>query len=142
MSEIRVAKTSKFAVLSVGPALAEEIKVVASTKVQPKASKPDKAVKTESKTTVSDDINIILEQKILSIVAQSNEISDTWDFAATENVDHQIVVGVLKSLLSDRYVIDEPLTKTYYSITPEGESIALSGSPEYEVGLIFYMLAY
>jgi phenylalanyl-tRNA synthetase alpha chain len=74
-----------------------------------------------------------LEQKILSTLAASDAINDTWEFAAAENVDHQVLVGVLKSLLSDRYVIDEPIARTLWTLTPEGESIAQSGSPEYQV---------
>jgi len=37
---------------------------------------------------------------------------------------------VLKSLLADRYVIDEPISTTFWTLTKEGEEVKLNGSPE------------
>ena len=74
-----------------------------------------------------------LEQLILSTVAKQDCIADTWDFATEQHIDHQVLVGVLKSLLVDLYVVDEPLSLTYWSLTAEGKDVVQNGSPEMQV---------
>jgi len=73
------------------------------------------------------------EQVVLSILAKDNEISNTWDLAIQLNIDHQVLVGVVKSLLSDRYVTEESLSTTYWMLTTEGEQVVKFGSPENQV---------
>lgn len=60
-------------------------------------------------------------------------IADTWDFSLKNKFDHQAVVGSLKSLLADLYVTEESLSVTYYTLTPEADSIVQNGSPEFVV---------
>lgn len=73
------------------------------------------------------------EQVVLSILAKNNEISNTWDLAIQLNIDHQVIVGVVKSLLPDKYVTEESLSTTYWMLTTEGEQVVKYGSPENQV---------
>lgn len=75
-----------------------------------------------------------LESIILSTLANNEEgISDTWTFALEIGCDHQTLIGTIKSLLVDGYVIDEPLTTSYWTLTDEAQDIVTNGSPEYRV---------
>ena len=51
----------------------------------------------------------------------------------SHTLDHQSVVGSLKSLLADLYVSEEQRSATFYTLTKEAESIVQNGSPEYLV---------
>lgn len=73
------------------------------------------------------------EQVLLSALDKDGLIADTWEMAALLNIDHQILVGVVKSLLVDKYIVEEPLSTTYWALTPEGEQVAQQGSPEIQV---------
>jgi phenylalanyl-tRNA synthetase alpha chain len=73
-----------------------------------------------------------LEQLILSTLATA-AIEDSWAFAEAHHVDHQAVVGAVKSLLVDAYVADEALTTSFWVLTDEGADIVAKGSPEYQV---------
>ena len=73
------------------------------------------------------------EQVVLSAIDADGLIADTWDLAIKLNIDHQILVGVVKSLLVDRYVVEEPLSTTYWTLTAEGEQVVAQGSPEIQV---------
>jgi phenylalanyl-tRNA synthetase alpha chain len=73
-----------------------------------------------------------LEQLILNTI-EHGEIADTYIFAKENNIDHQVIVGVIKSLLVDAYVIDEPVTNSFWVVTDEGNVMAEKGSPEYQV---------
>ena len=68
-----------------------------------------------------------LEQTVLTKLLGSLTIADTFDFANELNVDHQALVGTLKSLLTDQYITDEPLSKTYWTLTEEAKKICGSG---------------
>ena len=74
-----------------------------------------------------------LEQLILSTLAAGNEIADSWVFAEQHQQDHQFIVGAIKSLLVDAYIVDEPITSTFWVLTDEGSAIVSKGSPEYQV---------
>jgi phenylalanyl-tRNA synthetase alpha chain len=80
-----------------------------------------------------DNANSNLEPLILSTLAKENEISDTYTFSQKTGIDHQMLVGVVKSLLVDRYVVDEPLSTTYWTLTEEGKEVLLRGSAEVQV---------
>jgi phenylalanyl-tRNA synthetase alpha chain len=74
-----------------------------------------------------------LEQLVLTSLAKDGSIADTWDFAISVNVDHQLLIGVIKSLMVDSYVKDEPLSKSFWSLTEEGKEVSVKGSPEVQV---------
>jgi predicted transcriptional regulator len=72
-----------------------------------------------------------IEQQLLNKLNQSLVINDTWDFAEELNIDHQIIIGALKSLSVDSYICDEPISTTYWTLTKEGEQVLNEGSPEF-----------
>jgi hypothetical protein len=74
-----------------------------------------------------------LEQLILSTLAKENEIADTYTFSQKTGTDHQMLVGMVKSLLVDRYVVDEALSSTYWTLSEEGKEVLLHGSAEVQV---------
>ena len=73
---------------------------------------------------------------ILSYLESHDCIEDTWEFASSIGLDHQIIVGVVKSLLPDEYLQETPLTKSFWVATEEGEVIASEGSPEFRVFIL------
>jgi phenylalanyl-tRNA synthetase alpha chain len=74
-----------------------------------------------------------IESLILSTLASTNEIADTWQFAQQHSLDHQEIVGAIKSLLVDAYVADSPLSATIWSVSEEGVGVLQNGSPEIQV---------
>lgn len=79
------------------------------------------------------DASTDLEHLILSKLARDGKIDDTYVFSTETGIDHQTLVGVVKSLLVDRYVADEPLSTTHWTLTAEGKDVAAKGSPEIQV---------
>ena len=135
MSQIGLAKTSKFAALAApgqpiysAPSVAPASTPVASTPTAPVNNK--KEVPSAVTTNAVD-----IEALILAALDNSSDafIADTWHFAEVNGIDHQSVVGAVKSLLVDKYVQDESLTNSFWSLTEEGQEIVKKGSPEYQV---------
>ena len=87
--------------------------------------------------SLTDD-KAALESLILSTL-QQDVIADTYSFAESHKIDHQAVIGAVKSLLVDGYVTEEALSTSYWTMTAEGEQIAKFGSPEYQVFLRPYI---
>ena len=77
----------------------------------------------------------VSESKILGYLSTSADasIDDTFPWATSEKIDHEAVVGTIKSLLADDYVKVDNLSTSFYSLTGEGESILAEGSQEYKV---------
>lgn len=73
-----------------------------------------------------------IEAFILQTLDRDGVIADTWELTAN-GYDHQEVVGVIKSLLADNYVIDEPLEHQFLTLTDEGKDVMLNGSVELRV---------
>lgn len=74
-----------------------------------------------------------IEGILLSNIARDGKIDDTYVLAKDLSVDHQVLVGVVKSLLVDRYVIEEPLSTSFWTLTADGKNAASNGSPEFRV---------
>ena len=73
------------------------------------------------------------EQLVLSALEAQNVIMDTWEFALMHKMDHQTLIGAIKSLHGDGYVLDESLTTQFWTLTEEGEETRSKGSPEFQV---------
>jgi phenylalanyl-tRNA synthetase alpha chain len=75
------------------------------------------------------------ESAILSFLSTSPEtiIDDTYPWAHSNNLDHKAVVGAIKSLLADQYIVVDNLETSFYAFTGEGESIVSNGSQEIAV---------
>ena len=133
MSGLVLEKTGKFGVYSTG---GKAVGKVTTTNNQPKqanAVKSSKESSTKAAASTPAGPTMDLEQQILSTLASAGEISDTWIFAESLKQDHQAVVGAVKSLLVDSYVVDEPINSSFWELTAEGNDIASKGSPEYQV---------
>lgn len=74
-----------------------------------------------------------IEALILSTLAKGEVIADSWSFALENGCDHQMIVGGIKSLLVDAYVVDEAISTSFWTLTEEGQEIASKGSPEFQV---------
>lgn len=73
-------------------------------------------------------------EQLLKYVDAEGTLS-TLDLAKKYNVDHQKVIGVVKSILAldNNIITADPETTKYWEITDEGESVLLHGS--YEVNI-------
>jgi phenylalanyl-tRNA synthetase alpha chain len=140
--------TKKFAAFSVpGTTTSKDVPAAAGGSKTAQSSKNNKAaVNSSSKqqatpaavsvSTSSASVSaptVDIEALILSTLASTNEIADTWQFAQQHSLDHQEVVGAIKSLLVDAYVADSPLSATIWSVSEEGAGVLQYGSPEIQV---------
>jgi phenylalanyl-tRNA synthetase alpha chain len=75
------------------------------------------------------------ESQILKHLAVSDDasIKDTFYWAEEQGIDHNVVVGAVKSLLVDAYVSSEDLSSSFFVLTKEGEGIVSDGSQEIRV---------
>ena len=64
---------------------------------------------------------------------QSGNISNSLDFATKNGVDHNAVIGALKSLAADNYVVMEAEDHEAYKLLAEGEAALKDGSPEAQI---------
>lgn len=141
MNEIGTCRTPKFAVLEFTKniKLLEATPQISSVKSTPLAEKKvsiaTAAVAPAVPNTSSSSVD--LESLLLQTLARDNVIEDTWEFASQHSLDHQVVIGQVKSLLADNYVREEAKSATLWTLSEEGESILSSGSPEYQVYFVF-----
>ncbi|CAE7908246.1 farsa-a, partial [Symbiodinium sp. KB8] len=70
-----------------------------------------------------------LETQLLQALADGGSVN-SLDFAETAGVPHTAVVGVMKSLQSDEFVVGEQLSRQHFECTEEGKLTLESGSPE------------
>ena len=59
-------------------------------------------------------------------------IADSYPWAASQNLNHDTVVGAIKSLSAEFYITSKELTKQYYEVSKEGLEIIATGSPEWK----------
>jgi len=72
------------------------------------------------------------ETAILTYLSTSTDavIEDTFPWSAEQTLDHAAVVGAIKSLLADDYIIASNLSASFYTLTDEGQSILDNGAQE------------
>lgn len=140
MAEIQAKKTTKFAVLELKQNILSssnntssetQVKSSVPPPVKSSASVPPPVAAVAPPPATSSSIDV--ETLILQTLAKENVILDSWDFALRYSLDHQIVVGNIKSLLVDNYIKDEAKSTTLWLLSDEGQSILNSGSLEYQV---------
>lgn len=73
-----------------------------------------------------------LEAAILAAV-DAGQLNDSADFAAAHHVDHQVVVGLLKSLLSADMITTQDIDHSRWTLTAEAQGYLGVGSPEAQV---------
>ena len=76
-----------------------------------------------------------IEASILSTLHEDGQVQDTGDFAQSIGVDHQAVVGVMKSLEAAEMIICEAIEHFKWVLTPEAKEYLGKGSPEAQVRL-------
>lgn len=74
-----------------------------------------------------------VETLVLQSIHDSESIADSYAFALEQNISHEVVVGVMKSLLTDAFVASQELTTSFYVLTEEAKSFLAQGSPEVRV---------
>ena len=67
---------------------------------------------------------LLLEQMV------AGEISDSWAWAEASGMDHQAVVGAMKSLEAEGYLTSESTVTEFWKLTPEAAGYVDRGSPE------------
>jgi len=72
-----------------------------------------------------------LEKKLID-KAGTGVTFDSWEFAGEIGVDHEKVVGTLKSLWGAQYVDMKQQETRFYTLTDEAEGYIQSGSPEFQ----------
>lgn len=72
------------------------------------------------------------EHKILTHLASSEDaiISDSFEWSLLHGLDHNEVVGAMKSLMVDDYVQSSDIVSTFFVLSSEAEGIVLHGSQE------------
>lgn len=72
------------------------------------------------------------EESILSYLSTSPDttITDTYPWSNELKLDHNAVVGAVKSLAGDEYVIISELTSSFYTLSNEAMDVLTNGSQE------------
>jgi phenylalanyl-tRNA synthetase alpha chain len=73
------------------------------------------------------------KQALLQHIATHGVIDDTTEFAALLGVEHQPIVGALKSLEALNYLKASSIEHKSWQLTDEGESYCSNGAPEAQV---------
>lgn len=73
-----------------------------------------------------------MEAAVLEALGSAAELG-SYAFAKTLGVDHQSVLGVMKSLWADGFVTMEQASTSWLATTKEGTAMAAAGSPEFLV---------
>lgn len=73
------------------------------------------------------------EAQLLQALAADGQIADSFEYAQAHGVSHELVVGVMKSLLTDAFVTDKELSTSFYVLKDEAKGFLVNGSPEVQV---------
>jgi hypothetical protein len=72
----------------------------------------------------------VLERRLLADVAVGSGIANTYEYAQSNGISHQSVVGTMKSLQAEKYLNVDSFSLEFFTVTEEGESYLVHGSPE------------
>ncbi|KAL7674155.1 hypothetical protein ACOME3_000435 [Neoechinorhynchus agilis] len=83
---------------------------------------------------MSNECSLAQTSNVLSYIA-SQKIINSYDYALEHSIDHQKVIGILKSLScrSENFLKTEQKTKKFISLTEQGLSFLENGSYEYRI---------
>ena len=104
-----------------------------------KSNNNQQSTKTNSTSTKSSSTSTMSAEAIESLLLQalsssdSASIEDTYPWATEQNMDHLKVIGVIKSLSADGYVVTTDLSKAFWELTDQGLQVLQGGSQEYQV---------
>ncbi|KAK8807848.1 hypothetical protein WA158_007377 [Blastocystis sp. Blastoise] len=71
-----------------------------------------------------------LEKNLLEYVNEHGCIENSFEYAASLGVDHQALVGVVKSLEVDFMLVTEIKSQQFWELSEEAKSVLANGSPE------------
>lgn len=74
-----------------------------------------------------------VEAQLLQAVDATGAVEDSYEYALSHALSHELVVGVMKSLLADAFVVSEELSTSFYVLKDEARSFLEKGSPEVQV---------
>lgn len=74
-----------------------------------------------------------VEAQLLQAVNAESAVQDSYEYALQHALSHELVVGVMKSLLADAFVVSEELSTSFYVLKDEALSFLSKGSPEVQV---------
>ncbi|GAB9470361.1 Phenylalanine-trna ligase, alpha subunit [Globisporangium polare] len=74
-----------------------------------------------------------VEAQLLQAVDAASAVQDSYEYALQHALSHELVVGVMKSLLADAFVVSEELSTSFYVLKDEARSFLEKGSPEVQV---------
>jgi len=74
-----------------------------------------------------------LESKLLAIVKDGAELEDTYVWSKLIDVDHNMVVGTMNSLIGDGYLLSTAKSEEFWVLTEEAEGYVTNGSPELQL---------
>lgn len=70
------------------------------------------------------------ETAILTHLSKGSPIDDSYPWASEQGLDHAKVIGSIKSLESDGYVVSENLSTSFFEFSDEARDILQNGSQE------------
>ncbi|GMF23890.1 unnamed protein product [Phytophthora fragariaefolia] len=73
------------------------------------------------------------EALLLAAVGADGRVADTFEFAQAHALPHELVVGVMKSLLVDAFVAETERATSFYVLKDEARQFLAHGSPEVQV---------
>ncbi|KAG6969921.1 hypothetical protein JG688_00005102 [Phytophthora aleatoria] len=73
------------------------------------------------------------EALLLQTIGSEGSVADTYEFSLANGLSHELVVGVMKSLLVDAFVADTERSTSFYVLKDEAKSFLAQGSPEIQV---------
>lgn len=74
-----------------------------------------------------------VETLLLRAVDADGAVADSFAFAQAHALAHELVVGVMKSLLADAFVASEELATSFFVLKDEARGFLERGSPEVQV---------
>lgn len=144
---LQVVKTSKYSVFEVTALTAlstplSSSKGTSSAQAKPGAAKHAStsrngklATTTSTTATAACTTTMDTEGAILNALtaASDTSIADSHEWATSQGLDPQAVVGAIKSLSADDYVAVADLQTSSLEFTAEGKQVLAEGSPEFRV---------
>ncbi|POM63199.1 Phenylalanine-tRNA ligase, alpha subunit [Phytophthora palmivora] len=73
------------------------------------------------------------ETLLLQTIGSEGSVADTYEFSLSNGLTHELVVGVMKSLLVDAFVAETERSTSFYVLKDEAKSFLEGGSPEIQV---------
>ena len=78
-----------------------------------------------------------MEQRILDVIIESENnckcIPSSWELKEKFKIDHEEIIGSLKSLEASEYLNLKPEKVSKYILTAEGENYSKNGTPEFRI---------